>query len=143
MKNLSLLSAVALLGAAQFSASAADWPEWGGRPMRNMYSTEKNLPSTFGKIEFKPGTEDINANGNDGPFKDEAKYFVKDVTNPDGTPAAPVEPGSKDADIIWVYDMMDELGVYPHNASNCSILIVGDTIYVCTSNGQDWSHQNI
>ena len=39
--------------------------------------------------------------------------------------------------------MMDELGVFPHNASNCSILIVGDVIYVCTSNGQDWTHNNI
>jgi outer membrane protein assembly factor BamB len=40
-------------------------------------------------------------------------------------------------------DMMDELGVFPHNASNSSPLIVGDLVYVCTSNGQDWSHVNI
>jgi outer membrane protein assembly factor BamB len=39
--------------------------------------------------------------------------------------------------------MMDELGVFPHNASNCSLLIVGDLIYACTSNGQDWTHVNI
>ena len=39
--------------------------------------------------------------------------------------------------------MMDELGVFPHNASNCSVLIVGDILYVCTSNGQDWTHSNI
>ena len=49
-----------------------------------------------------------------------------------GKPKAKIGP--KDADIIWRYDMMDELGVFPHNASNCSILIVGDIIiYVCTS----------
>ncbi|MBK9139676.1 MAG: PQQ-binding-like beta-propeller repeat protein [Verrucomicrobia bacterium] len=82
---------------------------------------------------------DINgmADGNDGPFKDEAAYVVKD------TGKAPIEPGPKDADIIWVYDMMDELGVFPHNASNSSPLIVGDLVYVCTSNGQDWTHVNI
>jgi outer membrane protein assembly factor BamB len=87
------------------------------------------------------------ANGNDGPFKDEAKYSVKDVIldrgKPGERPAPPIEPGPKDADIIWVYDMMDDLGVFPHNASNCSVLIVDDLIYACTSNGQDWTHSNI
>ena len=77
------------------------------------------------------------ANGNDGPFKDEARYVVKDTDKP------PARIGAKDADIIWVYDMMDELGVFPHNASNSSPLSVGDLIYVCTSNGQDWTHVNI
>jgi outer membrane protein assembly factor BamB len=38
---------------------------------------------------------------------------------------------------------MDELGVFPHNASNSSPLVLGDKVYVCTSNGQDWSHVNI
>lgn len=81
---------------------------------------------------------DVNglANGNDGPFKDEGQYVVG--------PGKPKEEiSAKDADIIWVYDMMDELGVFPHNASNSSPLIVGDLVYVCTSNGQDWTHSNI
>ena len=76
------------------------------------------------------------ANGNDGPFKDEAKYLG-------GPGKPPVEPGKKDADIIWRYDMMDELGVFPHNASNCSVITLGDTLFTCTSNGQDWTHVNI
>ena len=76
------------------------------------------------------------ANGNDGPFKDEAQYVVGP-----GKPKAKIGP--HDADIIWVYNMMDELGVFPHNASNCSVLIVDDLVYACTSNGQDWSHVNI
>lgn len=82
---------------------------------------------------------DVNgmANGNDGPFDKEADYFVKDAGKP------PVPAGPKDADIIWVYDMMDQLGVFPHNASNCSVLIVDDTVFACTSNGQDWTHVNI
>ncbi len=77
------------------------------------------------------------ANGNDGPFTDEAAYYVKDTGRP------PVAPGPRDADIVWVYDMMDELGVFPHNASNSSPLLLGDLVYVCTSNGQDWTHVNI
>jgi outer membrane protein assembly factor BamB len=82
---------------------------------------------------------DVNgqANGNDGPYRDEAKYFVLDTGLP------PAKAGPKDADIIWRYDMMDELGVFPHNASNSSPLIVDDLVYVCTSNGQDWTHSNI
>jgi outer membrane protein assembly factor BamB len=82
---------------------------------------------------------DVNgqANGNDGPFDKEAEYFVKD------TGKAPVPVGPKDADIIWVYDMLNELGVFPHNASNCSVLILGDLVFSCTSNGQDWTHVNI
>src|SRR5689334_9521734 len=44
-------------------ALAQDWPEWGGGPMRNMYSPAKNLPSAIGKIEFKPGTEEIQTKG--------------------------------------------------------------------------------
>jgi len=76
------------------------------------------------------------ANGNDGPFMDEAQYVVGP-----GKPKARIGP--RDADIIWVYNMMDELGVFPHNASNCSVLIVDDLVYACTSNGQDWTHVNI
>jgi len=60
---------------------------------------------------------------------------------------APASPraniGPKDADIIWRYDMMDELGVFPHNASNCSVLIVGDRVYVAPPTAQDWTHSNI
>ena len=81
---------------------------------------------------------DINgfANGNDGPFKDEASYI-----RPKGMPD---ELNVKiDADIIWMYDMRDELGVFPHNVTSSSPVIVNDNIYIATSNGVDWSHTNI
>src|SRR6267142_3203977 len=212
-RSFRLFSAAVLL--CNFPTHAADWPEWGGRPMRNMYSPEKGLPDNFGKVDFKPGTEEVDAksvknlkwaaklgsqsygnvtiaggkvfigtnndnprdprhqgdrsilmcfdektgaflwqlvvpklasgkvndweslgllssptvegdrvylvtsrcevmcldingmaNGNDGPFKDEAKYMVTDTGNP------PAKIGPKDADIIWKYDMIDELGVF-------------------------------
>src|ERR1041385_5169838 len=226
-------------------ALGADWPQWGGKPMRNMYSPEKTLPDSFGKVEFKPGTEEVDPksvknlkwaaklgsqsygnvtiaggkvfigtnndsprdpkhpgdrsilmvfdektgellwqlvvpklasgkvndwenlgllssptvegnrvylvtsrcevicldteglkNGNDGDFKDEAQYIA-------GPGKAREELTDIDADIIWKYDMMDELGVFPPNASNCSVEIVDDLVFACTSNGQDWTHVNI
>lgn len=76
------------------------------------------------------------SNGNQGPFTDEGQYMV-------GPGKPKVEPGPKDADILWRYDMMDELGVFPHNATNCSVILLGDKLFSCTSNGQDWTHVNI
>jgi outer membrane protein assembly factor BamB len=80
---------------------------------------------------------DINglANGNDGSFQDEANYMSADGN--------PVELTNGHADILWIYDMREELGVFPHNVSSCSPLVVGDLLYVSTSNGVDWSHNNI
>ncbi len=44
---------------------------------------------------------------------------------------------------LWRFDMPAELGVRPHNGSNCSILVRGDLLYVCTSNGVDWTHNQV
>lgn len=49
----------------------------------------------------------------------------------------------KDADIIWRLDMIKELNVFPHNLATCSPLIVGDTLFVITSNGVDEGHINV
>ncbi len=55
-----------------------------------------------------------------------------------------VESIQKDeADIVWSFDMMRELGVRQHNLANCSPTIWGDMLFVCTSNGVDESHANI
>jgi outer membrane protein assembly factor BamB len=75
-------------------------------------------------------------NGNQGPFEDEGQYMAGE-----GKPK--VEVTKKDADILWTYDMIEELGVFPHNASNCSVITDGDIVYACTSNGQDWTHVNV
>ncbi len=48
-----------------------------------------------------------------------------------------------DADIIWEYDMMKEIGVFPHNMSAGCPLIVGDYLYTVTANGVDEGHINI
>jgi outer membrane protein assembly factor BamB len=51
--------------------------------------------------------------------------------------------GPKDADAIWAFDMMEEVGTYPHNLANSSPVVWGDLLFVSTSNGQDESHVNI
>lgn len=51
--------------------------------------------------------------------------------------------GKFDADVIWKYDMIDEVGAHPHNMANSSPVIWGDLIFLSTSNGQDESHVNI
>jgi outer membrane protein assembly factor BamB len=48
-----------------------------------------------------------------------------------------------DADIIWRYDMMEELGVMQHNMANSSPVAFENMILVTTSNGQDESHVNV
>lgn len=62
---------------------------------------------------------------NNGPVKDE-KFTSK-----------------TDADIIWKFDMIEEVGDHPHNMANSSPVIYGDLIFISTSNGQDESHVNI
>src|SRR6478735_31963 len=52
-----------LLGAWNLELSAADWPQWGGNSIRNMYSPAKGLPDSFGQIEYKPGTEEVDTKG--------------------------------------------------------------------------------
>jgi len=76
------------------------------------------------------------ANGNDGDFQNEGAYMA-------GGKGAPVELTGTEADILWIYDMREELGIFPHNITSSSALIVGDVVYVTTSNGVDWSHINI
>jgi len=81
---------------------------------------------------------DVNgqANGNDGPYQDEGRYIA-------GPNRPPVPLRSEDGDIIWCYDMISEVPSWPQDASNCSVLLYGDLVYVCTSNGVDRSHDNV
>lgn len=51
--------------------------------------------------------------------------------------------GPTNADVIWRFDMMEEVGSFPHNMSNSSPVSFKHLIFVSTSNGQDESHVNI
>ncbi len=112
---------------------------------------------------------DINgmANGNDGPFKEESAYFagmgadekplLASAPNPDPSPnpaanptpdpsptapdkPARFEPGPTDADILWRYDMYNQHGIFPHFQTASSPLLIGDKLFVTTSNSRDWAN---
>ncbi len=58
----------------------------------------------------------------------------------DGPYTAEPNENKDEADVIWQYDMMAQMGVAQHNMCSCSICCVGDTFFVCTSNGVDFDH---
>lgn len=72
------------------------------------------------------------ANGNDGPFTDESTHLARG--------GAPIPMGPTDGDIIWVYNVAEELGVFPHNIMSSSVAVVGDAVWASTSNGVDYGH---
>ncbi|MCC6143060.1 MAG: PQQ-binding-like beta-propeller repeat protein [Candidatus Hydrogenedentes bacterium] len=76
------------------------------------------------------------ANGNDGPFMDEGTHMVET-----GQPALALSP--TDADIVWLFDMPAEVGMYPHDGAHSAILIDGDYLYLNTGNGVDNTHKVI
>jgi outer membrane protein assembly factor BamB len=47
--------------------------------------------------------------------------------------------------VLWKFDMLTEKHVscWPQDAADCSPLVLGDLVYVCTSNGVDKSHKRI
>jgi outer membrane protein assembly factor BamB len=71
-------------------------------------------------------------NGNDG-YQDEGRYLAWPAPEP-------MKVTDTDADIVWVTNMIDECGVFPHNITSCSVMVVGDRVWTSTSNGVDYGH---
>jgi len=65
------------------------------------------------------------SDGNTGPVTDEEDH---DPT---------------DGDVVWEYDMMAELDVFPHNLAVSSPLVVDGILYATTGNGVDEGHINV
>jgi outer membrane protein assembly factor BamB len=103
---------------------ANDWPYQGVASSPLVEGKRLYYVSNRGVV-FCLDTEGFRDNENNGPFKDEK------LTGPN------------DPDIIWSFDMLEEVGAYPHNMSNSSPVINGDLVYLSTSNGQDESHVHI
>ena len=74
--------------------------------------------------------------GNDGPYKDEGQFMA-------GWDRKPVKLNKTDADIIWRFDTIKELPVWPQDASSSAALIHDGLVYVGTSNGVDRSHSKV
>ena len=70
-------------------------------------------------------TEGFRDGENDGPFTGETAT------------------GADEADVVWVLDMMKELGVSQHNMCSCSVTGIGDLLFVITGNGVDEGHINL
>jgi outer membrane protein assembly factor BamB len=48
-----------------------------------------------------------------------------------------------EADIVWTFDMIKELGVRPCSMSACSVTSAGDLLLVSTSNGAEPTHKRV
>ena len=76
------------------------------------------------------------ADGNDPPFLKETEYMH-----------FPPDPNYQltpyDGDIIWRFDLIKKLSIVPHDVCGSTPLLLGDHLYVCTSNGMDDTHQNV
>ncbi len=81
---------------------------------------------------------DVNgmANGNDGPFTDEARHQT-----PKG--ADPIPTGPADADILWVTDLDSAAGIWHHDTAYGSLLLHGDFLYLNSNNSVDNTHRGI
>ncbi len=105
-------------------------------------------PTIVGDKAYVPGNRcqiicmDVKglSDGNQG-MQDEATFMAP--LDKDGKNTAPIAPGKTDADILWVYDMYKELGVFQHNATAGFPLVVDGKVFVPTCNGVDWTHTNI
>lgn len=47
-----------------------------------------------------------------------------------------------EADVVWIFDMMKELGISQSNMSNCSVTSAGDLLFVNTSTGSHFASGN-
>jgi outer membrane protein assembly factor BamB len=106
------------------SGRANDWPYQGIASSPTVVRGIAYFTSNRGQI-IAADIQGFHDGENDGPYKDEKLN------------------GKTDIDIIWIFDMMEEVGSFPHNLSNCSPAIDGGLLYCSTSNGQDESHVNI
>lgn len=76
------------------------------------------------------------SDGNAGPYTTEAEHMRR--------PGAPVvTAGAKDADIVWLFDMVSGAGIWNHDGAHSSILVDGDFLYVNTGTGVDNTHRKI
>ncbi len=79
---------------------------------------------------------DGQADGNDGPFMDELEYLRESLKG-----EAKLLPS--DGDIVWRYDFVAELGVFPHDVSGSTLLMHGDLLFACTSHGITRDHSSV
>ncbi|MEP3479260.1 MAG: M56 family metallopeptidase [Fuerstiella sp.] len=70
-------------------------------------------------------TQGFHDSENDGPVQDEESTQ------------------ENEADVIWRFDMMAELGVSPHNLSTCTVAVWEDRVFAVTGNGVGEDHKKV
>ena len=103
---------------------ANDWPFQGIASSALIMGEVVYFTSNRGQI-VAADLQGFHDNDNDGPTKDEKLT------------------GKNDPDILWVFDMIEEVGAFPHNLANCSPVVDSNLLYCSTGNGQDESHVNV
>jgi outer membrane protein assembly factor BamB len=83
-------------------------------------------------------TEGFRDGENDGPYTDEGET----VQTAEGSERLPLT-SEIDEDVVWKFDMIGELDVFPHNLAAGSPLIVGDMLFTVTGQGVDEGHINV
>ncbi|MEM8947618.1 MAG: serine/threonine protein kinase, partial [Planctomycetota bacterium] len=83
-------------------------------------------------------TEGFYDGENDGPVTDEEEY-----TKSQSESVGAAYDMKQEADVVWIYNMMEELGISQHNMCSCSVTAAGDILFVNTSNGVDVEHNYI
>ena len=106
------------------SGRANDWPYQGIASSPLIIRGVAYFTSNRGQI-IAADIDGFHDGTNDGPYKEEKLT------------------GMTDPDIIWIFDMMEEVGAFPHNLANCSPVADGNLLFCSTGNGQDESHVNI
>jgi outer membrane protein assembly factor BamB len=125
-----------------------DWPECGISSPATVEGDRVYIVSNRGEVMCLDALG--MANGNDGPFTNEAAHCIpaqsgSSVTNSvkvvDGTSAPGL--GALDADILWLFDLTQGAGIWSHDAAHSSILIRGDYLYLNSGTGVDNTHKRI
>ena len=111
-----------------------DWPNSGISSPVTVEGTRVYVVSNRGEVMCLDAAG--LANGNDGPYRDEARHMTP-------TNDAPLALGATDADILWLFDLTSGAGIWSHDAAHSSILIHGDHLYINSGTGVDNTHKKI
>ena len=106
------------------SGRANDWPFQGIASSPLLENGVAYFTSNRGTV-VAADLQGFHDKENDGPFKDEKLT------------------GLHDMDVLWSFDMIEEVGSFPHNLANSSPVSFQNLLFVSTANGQDESHVNI
>ena len=109
-----------------------DWPQLGVCSSALVDGNRVYYVSNRGELRCLD-TEGFRDGKNDGTVTNEKELAQKKTADAEWDE-------QHEADVVWVFNIMQELGVSQHNMANCSVTMSGDCLFLCTSNGVDVDH---